>query len=118
MNTRPEIAMQRGVIHSATAARPESFPSWKKLVIGGLAALLPKCFGCVAGWLAIAAGIRTITPEICGDTTGTLGFRITYFGVLGAVFVVWVVPMAWKRVRRISLRPVRVSLCSVARRIR
>ncbi len=110
--------MQRNVIRPAPVARSMSISGWRKVVIGGLMALLPKCFGCVAGWFAVAAGIRTIAPEICGDTPGPQGFRMTYFWALAAIFMVWAVPMAWKRARRISFRPARVAFSAVSRRIR
>jgi hypothetical protein len=118
MNTKPEVATQRRVIHSATADPSHPFPVWKRLIVGGLAALLPKCFGCVAGWLALVAGIRTIAPEICGETAGTLGFRTMYFWMLATILLIWAIPIAWKWTRRISFRPARVILPTAARRIR
>jgi hypothetical protein len=110
--------MRQGVVHSANAARPRPYLGWKKLIVGGLAALLPKCFGCVAGWLAVTAGIRTIVPEICGDAPGPTGSWTVYFWVWAAIFTMWVIPMAWKRVRRISLRPARVTWSAAVHRIR
>jgi len=34
-----------------------------------MAALLPKCFGCVAGYLALASGLGLAGREICGGAT-------------------------------------------------
>lgn len=80
---------QAGAGHAEIRGVGVPRPQWKRLdcavpsytkTIRGLCwfaavtglALLPKCFACLAGYLAVFTGLATVTPELCGTgDTGT-----------------------------------------------
>ena len=73
-----------------------------RYLLAGLAALLPKCLACVAGYLTLGAGLAAKTPEWCGaadDASWSPGwFVVTVTAFL--VGVSWL--LAGQRVRGIQ----------------
>lgn len=50
--------------------------------------LLPKCFACVAGYLAVLAGLSAATPELCGNGEAGAPGWVGYLFAGGSVTVV------------------------------
>ena len=62
------------------------------LISGLLMAMLPKCLGCVAGYIALAAGIGLAGPELCGgaaDDAGLWTGSVMPFLLLGLLAATW-----------------------------
>jgi hypothetical protein len=68
--------------------------------MGGLAALVPKCLVCVAGYLALGAGLAAQTPEWCGAVADESPGSQRWFVVTAAAFLIGAVGVvAAQRVR-------------------
>jgi hypothetical protein len=65
---------------------------WKRaLLAGGLAAVLPKCLVCVAGYTALATGLATTSPELCGAVTEKANIHLWGSGIATGVITVGLV---------------------------
>src|SRR5258708_32628278 len=51
--------------------RPAGLGRW--FISGLLLMVLPKCLACVAGYVALAAGLGLAGPELCGGATEDAG---------------------------------------------
>lgn len=72
---------------------PKTIRCLHRLAAIAALALLPKCFACMAGYLAVLSGLTAVTPVICGaGETGFPGWQayvfsgLTLFVVGGGVF--------------------------------
>lgn len=70
-------------------------PRW--LAAGIAALLLPKCFLCVAGYVALAAGFAAGQPELCGGLAALSDGAAFAFAALGAVAGVGLLLYAGRR---------------------
>lgn len=64
-------------------------PGWQRwILLVAIAALLPKCLLCVAGYLALAVGFVTATTELCGETAGDIAPSVWGPGIAIGVIIV------------------------------
>lgn len=62
-------------------------------------AALPKCLLCVAGYVALAAGLSSVAPELCGVGEGRAGLKAWgAAAALGLILAggVWLI-LKWRR---------------------
>jgi hypothetical protein len=66
---------------------PVKKPGWRRwLRAVGLVVLVPKCFACVAGYFALATGIMTARPELCGAQAAA-PFCLQWLPIVAAITI-------------------------------